>query len=200
MCGDLKTGHLLRASPVGQFWAQVAGSVLGIWLSVGLFVLFAKAYPCLVDLEQECPQFGMPAVAAWRSIAIAVTAPELPIPPTAGYTAIGLAILSAITVFVKYRFVPEKYHVWIPNWNAIGLGFVVPQIYYPLAMVIGAHVAYSWDKKWPKKWEIWGFALSAGLVAGEGMSGVLTALLVIVGAGGEKWGSAVGCPGFEYCG
>jgi len=75
MVGDLKTGHLLGASPQSQFWAQVFGSVIGIWLSVGLFVLFASAYPCITDLEIQCTAFGMPAVSAWRSVAVAVTSP-----------------------------------------------------------------------------------------------------------------------------
>ena len=200
MTGDLKTGHLLRAAPSAQFWAQVLGSVIGIWLSVGLFVLFAEAYPCLIDLDIECDSFGMPAVAAWRSVAIAVTSPTLPIHPSSGYTAIVLGIVSVLTVLLKYTVIPERYHVWVPNWNAIGLGFVVPQVYYPFAMVIGASAAYLWAGKRPKSWEVWGFALAAGLIAGEGMAGVLTAFLTIVKADGSIYGSAVACPENSYCG
>ena len=200
MTGDLKTGHLLRAAPKAQFWAQVLGSIIGIWLSVGLFVLFAEAYPCIIDLNIDCEAFGMPAVAAWRSVAIAVTSPTLPIHPTSAYTAIAFGIVSVLTVLLKYTVVPQRYHVWVPNWNAIGLGFVIPQVYYPLAMVIGAHVAYWWAAKRPKSWEIWGFALSAGFVAGEGMAGVLTALLTIVKVDGSVYGSAVACPLYTYCG
>lgn len=200
MTGDLKTGHLLRASPRAQFLSQVLGSVIGIWLSVGLFVLFASAYPCITDLEIECTAFGLPAVSAWRVVATAVTSPTLPIPPTSGYFAIGLSVLAVITVVIKHTLVPAQYRVWVPNWNAIGLGLVVPQTYYPIAMVIGAHVAYTWGRRWPKSWEIWGFALSAGLVAGEGMGGVLTALFTIVKIDGSYYGSAVACPAKQYCG
>ncbi|KAG8809316.1 hypothetical protein FRC17_003499 [Serendipita sp. 399] len=200
MTGDLKTGHLLRASPRVQFLAQVFGSVIGIWLSVGLFVLFATAYPCITDLDVECTAFGLPSVSAWRTVAVAVTSPTLPIPPSSGYFAIGLSILAIITVVVKHTLIPARFHAWVPNWNAIGLGFVVPQTYYPIAMVVGAHVAYTWARRWPKSWEIWGFALSAGLVAGEGMGGVLTALLTIVKADGSYYGSPVACPAKTYCG
>ncbi|KAG8760977.1 hypothetical protein FRC14_000578 [Serendipita sp. 396] len=200
MTGDLKTGHLLRASPRVQFLAQVLGSVIGIWLSVGLFVLFATAYPCITDLDVECTAFGLPSVSAWRTVAVAVTSPKLPIPPSSGYFAIGLSLLAIITVVVKHTLIPARFHAWVPNWNAIGLGFVVPQTYYPIAMVVGAHLAYTWARRWPKSWEIWGFALSAGLVAGEGMGGVLTALLTIVKADGSYYGSAVACPAKEYCG
>ena len=200
MTGDLKTGHLLRAAPNAQFWSQVLGSIIGIWLSVGLFVLFAEAYPCLIDLNIDCDNFGMPGVAAWRSVAIAVTSPTLPIHPSAGYTAIALGIAAMLTVLLKHTVIPQRYHIWVPNWNAIGLGFVVPQVYYPFAMVIGSHVAYLWATRRPKSWEVWGFALSSGLIAGEGMAGVLTALLKILKADGSVYGSAIACPENSYCG
>lgn len=200
MTGDLKTGHLLRASPKSQFLAQVLGSIIGIWLSVGLFVLFATAYPCITDMTIECTAFGLPSVSAWRTVAIAVTSPSLPIPPSSGYVAIALSVAAILTVLVKHIFIPRRFWVWIPNWNAIGLGFVVPQTYYPIAMVVGAHIAYTWGRRWPKSWEIWGFALSAGLIAGEGMGGVMTALFTIVKIDGSIYGSAVACPAGEYCG
>ncbi|KAG8905045.1 hypothetical protein FRB99_000781 [Tulasnella sp. 403] len=200
MVGDLKTGHLLSASPASQFWAQVGGSFIGIWLSVILFVLFASAYPCITDLSIECSAFGMPAVTAWRSVTEAVTKPELPIPPSSAVTAAILGILAGITVPVKNLYVPPQYRAWVPNWSAIGLGFVVPQTYYPLAMVIGAHIASSWETINPASWEVWGYSLSAGLIAGEGIGGVVIALLVILGLDGSILGSSLGCPGHEYCG
>ncbi len=201
MTGDLKTGHhLLRAAPQAQFWAQVLGSLIGIWLSVGLFVLFAEAYPCLVNLDIDCGNFGMPAVASWRSVSIAVTSSTLPIHPTSGYTAIALGLVAMLTVALKHTVIPQRYHVWVPNWNAIGLGLVVPQVYYPFAMVVGSHVAYLWATKRSKSWEVWGFALSSGLVAGEGMAGVVNAMLRIVKVDGTVYGSAIACPENNYCG
>ncbi|KAG8897077.1 hypothetical protein FRC00_004844 [Tulasnella sp. 408] len=200
MVGDLKTGHLLGASPASQFWAQVAGSFLGIWLSVILFVLFASAYPCVTDLTIECTAFGMPAVTAWRSVTEAVTKPELPIPPSSAKAAIVLGIAAAVTVPIKYLFVPEEYRAWVPNWSGIGLGFVVPQAYYPIAMVIGAHIAQYWESTAPASWEIWGYSLSAGLIAGEGIGGMVTAILVVLNLDGKALGTGWGCPQGIYCG
>jgi len=48
MTGDLKTGYLLRAKPRNQFVAQVCGSVVAVFLSTGLFILFTKASPCIM--------------------------------------------------------------------------------------------------------------------------------------------------------
>ena len=61
-------------------------------------------------------------------------------------------------------------------------------------------------------------AVSAGLLAGEGLGGVFNALLAVIGVSGsgklhfvwlarlvltfslDGYGTAIGCPGFEYCG
>jgi len=50
MTGDLKTGYLLRAKPRVQFIAQLYGSVVAVFLTSGLFVLFTKASPCILQV------------------------------------------------------------------------------------------------------------------------------------------------------
>lgn len=44
------------------------------------------------------------------------------------------------------------------------------------------------------------FAIAAGLLAGEGLGGVFSALLAVAGVDGSRYGTAVGCPGIEFCG
>ncbi|PWN53970.1 OPT superfamily oligopeptide transporter [Violaceomyces palustris] len=195
MVGDLKTGHLVRAKPKNQFWAQCFGSFFAIFLSVGLFVLFVKAYPCIIDskLADECP-FGAPSVAAWKAVSVAVISPKLPISLSCGMTAIGFAILAALTVVIKYLWIPAKYHVWVPNWAAVGLGFVVPQTYYPIAMCFGAVFSLVWQKKRPEAFDTFAFAVAAGLVAGEGIAGVWNAVATIAGFDGGKYGVTTGLP------
>ncbi|SPO25491.1 related to permeases - unknown function [Ustilago trichophora] len=194
MVGDLKTGHLLRAKPRNQFWAQIFGSFWSIFVSTGLFVLFTKAYPCITDASaEECP-FAAPAVAAWKAVAVAVISPKLPVSLSSGMTAIGFAIISVLTVVAKYLWIPQKYHVYVPNWNAVGLGFVVPQTYYPIAMCMGATGALIWKGKKPQSFDLFAFAIAAGLIAGEGMAGVFNAILTIVNVGGSVYGTTVGLP------
>ena len=194
MVGDLKTGHLLRAKPRTQFWAQLFGSFWSIFVSTGLFVLFTKAYPCITDAEAEDCPFSAPSVAAWKAVAVAVIAPKLPVSLSCGLTAIGFAIVAVVTVVLKYTLIPAKYHVFVPNWNAVGLGFVVPQTYYPIAMSIGATTALIWKSKLPRSFDLLAFAIAAGLIAGEGMAGVFNAILTIVGVDGGIYGSTVGIP------
>lgn len=187
MTGDLKTGYLLRAKPRNQFIAQLFGSVVAIFLTSGLFILFTKASPCILHPPEtgECT-YSAPSVSAWVAVAIAVTSPKLPIPPSSGYTAIGLGIASVLTLLLKHFVIPKKYHPYIPNWNAIGLAFVVQQTFYPIAMAAGSAFNYFWHKRNPASYDMYMFAIAAGLLAGEGMGGVFQALLAVAKVDGSR--------------
>ena len=135
MTGDLKTGYLLRAKPRNQFIAQLCGAIVAVFLNVGLFILFTTSSPCILHTPAtgECT-YGAPSVSAWAAVARAVSAPKLPIPASSGYTSIALGVFAVISVVAKHLWIPKKYWVWVPNWNAVGLAFVVPQVYYSIAM------------------------------------------------------------------
>ncbi|KAI0034683.1 oligopeptide transporter [Vararia minispora EC-137] len=201
MTGDLKTGYLLRAKPRNQFIAQLCGAVVAVFLTVGLFVLFTNATPCILHppASGECT-YGAPSVAAWAAVALAVSSPRLPIPSSSGYTAIALGLFSVASVLVQHLYIPRKYWHWIPNWNAVGLAFVVPQVYYPIAMAAGATFNYFWARRSPSTFDMYMFPVSAGMLAGEGLGGVFGALLAVAGVDGTVHGTAIGCPGFQFCG
>jgi len=199
MTGDLKTGHLLRAKPKNQFAAQLFGATIAIFLSTGLFVLFTTASPCIITGDLPCP-YGAPSISAWTAVAYAVTAPSLPVPVSSGWVAIGLSIFAAVTVVAKHLWLPRKYWAWFPNWNAVGLAFVVPQLQYSIAMGFGSVFTYMWMKKNPRTYDLYGFPISAGMLAGEGLGGVLQALLSVANVGGSTYGVSVGCPLDSFCG
>ncbi|KAH9858652.1 OPT oligopeptide transporter [Lenzites betulinus] len=201
MTGDLKTGYLLRAKPRNQFVAQLCGAVVAMFLNVGLFILFTTASNCILhpEVTESCP-YQAPSVSAWVAVAVAVTSPSLPIPSSSGFTAIGLGIFVVIMVVAKHIWVPKKYWQYIPNWNAVGLAFVAPQIPFSIAMAIGSVFNYVWAKRNPKGFDMYMFAVAAGMLAGEGLGGVLQALLAIAKVDGSLFGTAIGCPGLEFCG
>ena len=223
MTGDLKTGYLLRAKPKNQFIAQLVGSVVAVFLNVGLFILFTSASRCIIaPQDYETCTYSAPAVSAWAAVATAVSSPKLPVPPTSGYTAIGLRIAAVITVVARHFWIPKKYWSYVPNWNAIGLvspflvdrsfgtdnssphdaiqGFVLPQTFFSIAMGFGSVFSYIWAKRSPSSLDMYMFPIASGLLAGEGLGGVFAALLAVAGVGGSVYGTAIGCPGFEYCG
>jgi uncharacterized oligopeptide transporter (OPT) family protein len=61
-------------------------------------------------------------------------------------------------------------------------------------MVIGSVVSHFWQKKNPKHYEIFGYAIAAGLIAGEGIGGVINAIFQVAGIDGDKHGSTIACP------
>jgi uncharacterized oligopeptide transporter (OPT) family protein len=112
---------------------------------------------------------------------------------TKGITAIVLAVLACITVVVKSR-LPPKYHIYVPNWSAIGLAFIIPGSTVSFAMVVGATAAYLTKKYKSSFWGKYGYPIAAGLSAGEACSSLFTAGLTIADLSGSQKGSQIGCP------
>ena len=206
MLSDLKTAHLLRASPRVQFYAQCIGAIVASFLSVGVYILFSTAYPCINTLlpmseAMNCP-YPAPNVGAWRAISVAVSTPgtTLPIPPSSGYFSIALGVFAFVFTFVKYRFIAPRYHSFVPNLNAVGIAFIVNTAAYPLAMVAGSTLAYGWSKYAPRGFGLYCYAIAAGFIAGEGLGGIVGAILEVAKVSGSYYGTAIGCPGMIYCG
>ncbi|KAK4495390.1 hypothetical protein PRZ48_013721 [Zasmidium cellare] len=198
LVSDFRVGFLLKTSPKQQWIAQGLGTIVAVFLAPALFILFAKAYPCILDIESadNCP-FGAPSVSAWRAVAVAMTDPEFPVPTSAGIFAIVFSIFGAIMIVIRhyaYRGKWEKYRVYHPNMMCIGLAFTLPQTVYGLAMVMGALPCYFWAKRSPKSFDIFGYAIAAGLIAGEGIGGVVNAIFQIAGISGSQYGTNVACP------
>ncbi|KAG9309763.1 OPT oligopeptide transporter protein-domain-containing protein [Chiua virens] len=200
MIGDLKTAHLLRSSPKAVFGSQLCGAIVSIFMAAGVYVVFSTAYPCINDLSYTTCSFPTPDVQSWRAVAVAVSSPTLPIPPSSGYTAIGLGIAAVLSVVAKYTLVPPKYHAFVPNFNAIGIGFIMNVTTYPLAMFFGSTIAFVWRRRAFGHYQMFCFAVAAGFIAGEGLGGIVTAVLTIAGVSGAVYGTSVGCPGGVYCG
>jgi hypothetical protein len=159
LVGDFRVGFLLRTPPDQQWFAQGVGTIVACFLAPALFILFAKAYPCILDTEAETCAFSAPSVAAWRAVAIAVTADEFPVPNSSGIFAIVISLFGgAMTIFREFGYKGkwEKYRVYHPNFMVIGLSFTLIQTYYGTALCIGAIPSYFWAKRNPKSFDIYG--------------------------------------------
>jgi len=163
-----------------------------------MFVLFSTAYPCILDVNAKTCAFGIPSVSAWRAVAVAVTDPNFPVPTSSGIFAIIFAVFGSFMVIVRdYVWVGKL--AWVrayhPNMMCIALAFVLPQTVYGTAELMGAILAYVWAKKNPKSFDVLGYAIAAGLIAGEGIGGVINAIFQVAGIAGDKYGSQIACPG-----
>ena len=61
LTGDLKTGHLIGAKPIAQYFAQLCGAFVSCFLSVAFFILFTTASPCIIDLDALTCQYSVPS-------------------------------------------------------------------------------------------------------------------------------------------
>lgn len=61
-------------------------------------------------------------------------------------------------------------------------------------MTIGSVWAHIWMKKNPHSFDLIAFAIAAGLIAGEGIGGVVNAVLQVAGASGDVYGTDIACP------
>jgi uncharacterized oligopeptide transporter (OPT) family protein len=67
---DLKTGHLVQASPRAQFYGQLIGSTLSIPVTATAFILYNKAYTI------PGPTFPVPTAYVWLSLARLLRKPQ----------------------------------------------------------------------------------------------------------------------------
>jgi OPT family oligopeptide transporter len=204
LVSDFRVGFLLKTPPKLQFYAQAIGSVVSIFLAPGVFVLFMSAYPCVwnINLPEDeldaCP-FSAPSVAAWKAVAEAVTLPELPVPRSSGIFAIVMGVFCALQALFKNFYLTgtrEKYREYLPNWMSIGVAWVIgADSGYANAILGGALTSWFWRKKWEANFDMYGFSIAAGLIAGEGLGGVINAALELGEVSGSFYGTSLGLPG-----
>ncbi|KAL2270718.1 hypothetical protein VTJ83DRAFT_89 [Remersonia thermophila] len=198
LVSDFRTGFLIGTSPIKQWIAQSLGSFISVWLGPGLFVLFTSAYPCIWDVNAEgsCP-FMVPSVTAWAAVAEAVTNPQVSIPWSSGIFSIVMGAVSVAQVVFRHYYLVgerEKYREWLPNWGAIALSWVIPAPVFATAALLGAIIAALWRKYSMRTWDLYGYAVAAGFIAGEGLGGVVGAVLTLAGVDGGTKGTNIACP------
>ncbi|OJD27748.1 hypothetical protein ACJ73_00847 [Blastomyces percursus] len=178
MMQDLKTGHLLGASPRAQFYGQVIGSLFGAVISAAVYKLYIAVY------DVPSPMFQVPTAYVWIFTARLVTGQGLP--EMAWQTAtIAGAVFSVITVLrimgASPAFSPGKgggggrarsapWRAWIPGGIAVAVGmYNVPS--FTLARAIGGVIAWWWGRRKRQQqrrqrwWWWWSFSsLRSGVV------------------------------------
>ncbi|KAJ2724821.1 OPT super [Coemansia sp. Benny D115] len=82
---DLKTGHLLNASPRAQFAGQMIGSVFSVFVTAGAYLLYNRVYPI------PGPEFPAPTAQVWLDMARLVNGH--PLPPHVWPFIIGFSLL-----------------------------------------------------------------------------------------------------------
>ncbi|KAK3343971.1 OPT oligopeptide transporter [Lasiosphaeria hispida] len=168
---DLKTGHLLGASPKAQFWGQVIGATAGAVVSAFIYRLYTAVYTIPGDL------FQVPTGYVWIFTARLVTGEGLP--PMAREWAIGSAALFAVTTALRISATGKRWQSLIPGGIAVAVGmYNVPS--FTLARTIGGLLGWWWRSV--MGWQDTPLVvLASGFILGEGFLSIVNLIMQSVG-------------------
>jgi uncharacterized oligopeptide transporter (OPT) family protein len=165
---DLKSGYLLGANPRKQFIAQFIGVFFGTLAVVPAWYLMV---PDAATLEA----FHPPAANMWKAVAEALAQGIDSIHITARYGIVIGGILGIILAVVDH-ICPAKFKKYVPSAMGLGLSWVVP-FQNSFAFMIGAAIAYGWQKIWPRSGQLYTIPVASGAVAGESLVCAIIAMI-----------------------
>ncbi|KIY73454.1 oligopeptide transporter [Cylindrobasidium torrendii FP15055 ss-10] len=191
---DLKTGHLVRASPRAQFYGQLIGSGVSIFVTATAYSLYTRAY------EIPGPTFPAPTAWVWLSLARLLRDGELP--ERSGVFMLAFAIIfAAVAAWKNYAARRGKWYTkWIPSGVAFAIGFLnTPS--FSIARLLGGVLEHIYRTRVAKadSQDIRLIVVASGFVLGEGVTSVISLILRSCGVGaiscwGCGHGMCGGCP------
>uniref|UniRef100_A0A6B2L039 Uncharacterized protein n=1 Tax=Arcella intermedia TaxID=1963864 RepID=A0A6B2L039_9EUKA len=166
MMQDLKTGHLIKASPRAQFFAQIIGSAFSTVFAVAAFVLYTNAW------QVPGPEFQVPTAKIWKRMAELVNGGTLA--PNVIPFCIGCGVVAMLLPILSNVF--PKYSKWFPSGIAFAIAiYVTPN--WTIPRVVGAVVHFLWSRYSPVSHKELMIIVASGFVLGEGVTSIVTALL-----------------------
>lgn len=154
MMQDLKTGHILGASPKAQFYGQAIGSLVGAVISASVYRLYVRVY------DVPSSMFQVPTAYVWIFTARLVTGEGLPEMawPASGIAGVLFVVCTILRIFGSStgglnlkgskRARNSPWRAWIPGGIAAAVGmYNVPS--FTLARAIGGVIALFWG--WRQK-------------------------------------------------
>jgi len=170
LLNDFKTGHGIGAAPDRQVIAQCLGVLTGSLVGV---VVYLALIPDPARLLTE--EWPAPAVATWKAVAETLAVGWSAVPRGAGPAMIA-GVLAGTLMALADGLLPPERRRWVPSAVAVGLAFVIPAS-ISIMMCLGAVLVSAlarWRPGWATRYAV---AASAGLIAGESLTGVLSAFV-----------------------
>lgn len=155
MLQDIKTGHLLGASPKAQFYGQFLGSLFGAVISASVYRLYVSVY------EVPGSMFQIPTAYVWIFTARLVTGEGLPemawqVAVIFGAVFAGMTVIRIVFAAVgaggtspsSSSLVRDiaSWRAWVPGGIAVAVGmYNVPS--FTMARAIGGVIAWWWGRR-----------------------------------------------------
>lgn len=165
---EVKTGYLLGGAPRKQFWAQLLGCAAGAFACVPIYLLLATP-------EKIGNELAAPAAVAWASVAKLLKDGPENLPRLALAASIVAAGIGAVLALCE-EYLPTRYKGWVPSATGIGIAMVIDGN-DSVAMFTGAALVWmlhTWRKPLIERFRV---SVASGIVAGEGIMGIIVIVL-----------------------
>ena len=168
---ELKTGHLRRSSPREQFFGQLIGTAASVFLSVFAYFVYSNAWTI------GGPDLSAPSARIWLSMAQLSTGTGISLPGVLPCALVASALV--VAVLLLNHFYPAS-RPYTPSILGIGIGFYLsPRFIIP--RLLGALIQRHWLRSNPSSERRYMILTASGLVLGEGIMSIFTALLISCG-------------------
>jgi uncharacterized oligopeptide transporter (OPT) family protein len=173
---DLKSGYLLGSNPRKQFIAQALGIIAGTIVVVPAWYLLV---PNPAAIGADSKMFPAPAAEVWASVARLLAKGLDSLHPSI-LVGMGVGAAVGVVLTVLENVAPPHVKKWLPSPTGIGLAFVI-NFADSFAFVVGAVIAYAFEKLNKKSADMYIVPVSSGIIAGESIMGIAVALLGAAG-------------------
>ncbi|MCE9578546.1 MAG: OPT/YSL family transporter [Deltaproteobacteria bacterium] len=172
---DLKSGYLLGAHPRRQFAAQAIGILAGTAASVLAYFLLIPDASAITSTTGHPAPFAAPGAHQFRAIAVLLQFGLDHLHPMHRALVV-IGAIAGVALAAIERLAPRAIARWLPSTAGLGLGLLLP-VASSLAMAMGALAAFALTRRRADVAERYVWPISAGLLAGESLAGVLVAIL-----------------------
>ncbi|XP_060203953.1 metal-nicotianamine transporter YSL2-like isoform X1 [Lycium barbarum] len=171
---DFKTSHLTLTSPRSMLLSQAIGTAIGCVVAPLTFFIFYQSF-AVGDPNGE---YKAPYALIYRNMAILGVEGFSALPRHClqlCYGFFGFAILANLVRDI----IPEKFGKWVPLPMAMAVPFLVGAS-FAIDMAAGSLVVYAWHKLNSKKADLMVPAVASGLICGNGIWILPSALLALL--------------------
>ncbi|XP_031476606.1 probable metal-nicotianamine transporter YSL6 [Nymphaea colorata] len=170
---DFKTGYLTFSSPRSMFLSQLVGTAMGCVIAPLTFWLFWNAF----EIGAPDGPYKAPYAVIFREMAILGVEGFSALPKYCLGISSGFFV-AAVIINLLRDVLPTKVSRFIPIPMAMGIPFYIGA-YFAIDMFLGTVILYIWERINKKDAEVYAGALASGLICGDGIWTIPSAILSI---------------------
>ncbi len=167
---DFRTGYLTLSSPRSMFISQLVGTVMGCIIAPLTFWLFWTSF----DVGNPEGEYKAPYGVLFRTMAIVGVEGLSTLPPHCVELCY-ILVVAAVVINTARDVVPKNVAAYIPIPMAMAIPFYIGA-YFAIDMFIGTVILFFWQRL-SKRADVYAPAVASGLICGDGIWSVPSALL-----------------------